>query len=407
VGIGPRDRDPGFVLRNARVWRDGSLLAADVAVRGDRVAAVAAPGVLEPHGREADLRGRILLPGLVNGHDHLDFSSFPPLGNPPYASVYEWAADVDAGAGDPAARAALAVPLVDRLFLGGIRNLLAGATAVAHHNPFHRSLAAADFPVRVLARYSFAHSPGMTPDLRRTYRTTDRRIPWMVHAAEGTDERCRSELELLAEANVLRQNTVIVHGISLAPQDAGRIAAARASVVWCPESNRRLYGSTAPVTSLRAAGVPLGLGSDSPVSGVRDPLSNLAAARREGVLGDTELIALATRETAAVARLTVGAVEERGAADLLAVGSLEELMEGRREAVTLVSVAGRVLYGEPEAMGALVPNRVGLTVDGAPRRLEARLGRRLARLLRAHGSLAGVPWLAGIRCDAELGRARS
>src|SRR6185295_8149229 len=108
--------------------------------------------------------------------------------HPPYPNVYAWARDVDAGVGDPIVAAALAVPLADRLFLGGLRNLLSGVTAVAHHNPFHRSMARKDFPVRVLEKYEFAHSAGLTPALRKSYRTTDRRIPWMVHAGEGTDE---------------------------------------------------------------------------------------------------------------------------------------------------------------------------------------------------------------------------
>jgi cytosine/adenosine deaminase-related metal-dependent hydrolase len=403
----PRSRDTGFALRNVSVWRDGRLARADVAVSGERVEAVAEPGRLAPRAREVDLEGRILLPGLVNGHDHLDFSTFPPLGRPPYASVYEWAADVNGGTGDPAARAALDVPLVDRLFLGGIRNLLAGATAVAHHNPFHRSLEAPEFPVRVLARYGFAHSPGLTPNLRRTYRTTDRRIPWMVHAAEGTDSRCAGELEHLSAANVLRQNTVIVHGISLGSDDAARIAAARAAVVWCPESNRRLYGSTAPIAVLRAAGVRVGLGSDSPVSGVRDPLSNLRAARREAVLDDTELIRMATEETAQVARLEVGAAEEGAPADFIAVPSIGELLDGRRESVALVTVGGRVLYGDACFMSALATESVPLWVDGVPRRIDARLGRRLFGLTRSHGPFSSVPWLAGIRPEPEEARAGS
>src|SRR6185295_1444945 len=112
-------------------------------------------------------------------------------------------------------------------------------TAVAHHNPWHRSLAE-DFPVRVLERYQFAHSPGLTPKLRATYRSTDRRIPWMIHAAEGTDERCRGEVEMLRGQNLIRQNTVIIHGIALAPEDAALLAGRHSCVVWCPESNRRL-----------------------------------------------------------------------------------------------------------------------------------------------------------------------
>jgi cytosine/adenosine deaminase-related metal-dependent hydrolase len=357
-----------------------------------------APGELSvADALSVDLEGRYVMPGLLNGHDHLDFSTFPPLGHPPYANVYEWARDVDAGAGDPAVTAALGVPLADRLFLGGLRNLLSGVTAVAHHNPFHRSMARKDFPVRVLEKYEFAHSAGLTPHLRKTYRTTDRRIPWMVHAGEGTDESSRREIDVLAEQNVLRQNTVIIHGIAFGADEARRMAVARAAFVWCPESNRRLYGATADVASFVAAGVKVGLGSDSPVSGVRDPLSNLAAARKEAVFSDDDLLRLATEGTAEAARLPLGGLAPGGVADLLAVTSREALFSGDRSAVALVVIGGRPLYGECALMLALQPNAASIRVDGALRCLEPEMARRAAGILKRHPALSRVPWLADVR----------
>jgi cytosine/adenosine deaminase-related metal-dependent hydrolase len=328
------------VLRNARLLDEGGRVA-DVAITGDRVAAVESPGVIEATEREADLSGRVLRPGIVNGHDHLDFSTLPPLVSGIYANAYDWAAALERRQEDPAVRVALAIPLADRLFLGGLRNLLAGVTAVAHHGAFHRSLARRDFPVRVLERYQYAHSPGLTRELRRTYRTTDRRIPWLIHVAEGTDERSRSELDLLVRENVLRQNTVMIHAIALPAERMAAVAEARASVVWCPESNRRLYGATADVAALRAADVRVGLGSDSPASGVRDALSNLAAARAEGVWPDADLLDLATIGSAEVARLPVGGVHPGAVADLMVAEATERLLAGERTAVSLVVVAGR------------------------------------------------------------------
>ena len=382
----------GLLLRRARCLEDGGW-SPPRDVRVHRGAVRATGGAA--HGEaEVDLEGRFLLPALVNAHDVLDLSTLPPLGRPPHASLYEWtrAAEEDVRHLAPA----LAVPLVDRLFLGGLRNLLAGVAAVLHHHPDHRSLGQADFPVRVQRRYGFAHSPGLTAALRRTYRTTDRRVPWLVRAVEGSDPGLRAELDVLAAANVLRQNTVIVHGTALAPEDAPRLAAARASVVWCPESDTRLYGRTAPFAALRDGGVAVGLGSDAPSAGARDALSNLAAARREGVLDDLALLRLATRDSAAVARLAPGGFENGAPADLLAVDSPERILEGDRLAVALLLVRGEVACGEPSLVGQAGRAAVVISVDGGRRSLAEPFARRLASILRRHPAARGAVWLSGV-----------
>jgi len=382
----------GLLLRRARCLEDGGW-SPPRDVRVHRGAVRATGGAA--HGEaEVDLEGRFLLPALVNAHDVLDLSTLPPLGRPPHASLYEWtrAAEEDVRHLAPA----LAVPLVDRLFLGGLRNLLAGVAAVLHHHPDHRSLGQADFPVRVQRRYGFAHSPGLTAALRRTYRTTDRRVPWLVRAVEGSDPGLRAELDVLAAANVLRQNTVIVHGTALAPEDAPRLAAARASVVWCPESDTRLYGRTAPFAALRDGGVAVGLGSDAPSAGARDALSNLAAARREGVLDDAALLRLATRDSAAVARFAPGGFEDGAPADLLAVDSPERLLEGDRLAVALLLVRGAVACGEPSLLAQAGRAAVAISLDGGRRALVEPLARRLATILRRHPAARGALWLSGV-----------
>jgi cytosine/adenosine deaminase-related metal-dependent hydrolase len=389
-----------LALRDAGVWDAGTLRPADLLVDKHHIAAAA--GGAGPE-RTASLGGRAVLPGMINAHDRLAFSSFPPLGRPPYASAYDWAADIDSGPAASDVTAALTVPLPDRLFLGGLRNLLAGATSVVHHDPYHRALGRRDFPVRVLSRYHFAHSPGLTPALRRTYRTTDRRIPWLVRAGEGTDDRCRAELQLLADANVLRQNTVVAHAVAFGEEDARRMAAARTCVVWCPESNRRLYAATANVRALRAAGVRIGLGSDSPMSGARDALSSLSAARAEGVLGDVELVDLATRTGAEVARMPLGGTAEGDPADLVVLASVESWLRGERPAIALVMVGGRALYGEPGLLDALGVRWAAASVDGAERALEETLAERAAGLLRRHPALAAVSWLEGIRFGPPRG----
>jgi cytosine/adenosine deaminase-related metal-dependent hydrolase len=364
---------------------------ADVALADRRITAIGLGVPPPPGATEIDVGGGVLLPALINAHDHLDAATFPPLGRPPYANLYDWTDDVARGE-DAAMRAALVVPLVDRLFLGGLRNLIGGVASVAHHGAFHRSLARPDFPVRVLERYQFAHSPGLTPALRKTYRSTDRRIPWFVHVAEGVDERSRGELAALAAVNALRHNTVIVHGIGLSASDGPRLAEAEACVVWSPESNRRLYGATAPVRELREAGVRLALGSDSPAAGVRDLLSTLATAGREGIFTEEELLALVTGQAAEVARLPATELGEGSGADLLVVESLPRFLSGDRGAIAGVWRDGALEYGRTEWL----PGGTPLRVDGATRALAAPAGGRMRALLRRYPQVRGAQWAAGV-----------
>jgi cytosine/adenosine deaminase-related metal-dependent hydrolase len=380
-----------LALAGARCFEGGAF-------REPRELRIARGVVVEAPERDpgaVDLGGRLVLPALVNAHDVLDQSTLPALGaKAPYRTVYDWTRDSAAEMEGHAE--ALAVPLVDRLFLGGVRNLLAGVASVLHHHADHRSLARDEFPVRVQRRYAFAHSPGLTPALRATYRTSDRRIPWLVRAAEGSDPGLRSELAVLAAANVLRQNTVIAHGTALEPEDAPALAAAGACLAWCPESDLRLYGRTAPAAALAGGGVRVGLGSDGAAAGARDLLSTLASARAAGGFEDAALVELATRGSATVARLPAGGFLEGEPADFLVTDSVAALLAGDRRAVSLLVVRGEAVYGVPELAAAAGRPTATVSVDGERRWLDEPLGRRLGSLLRRHPRARDAAWLAQV-----------
>jgi cytosine/adenosine deaminase-related metal-dependent hydrolase len=387
-----------LTLRNAALQTAaGTFRRADVSVVAGRVTVVAAPGTLRPAACDADLEGRLLLPGLVNAHDHLDLSTFPPLGSPPFADARGRAATIEGLVGSEAVRAALAPPPPDRLWLGGLRNLLCGATGVLHHGAWHRSLGGPEFPVRVQARYAFALSASLTEELRRTYRTTDRRIPWIVHAGEGQGDGPRRELDALERANVLRQNTVIARATAFGTAEAGRLAAARACVAWCPEAERWLFAATAAARILLDAGVRLGLGSDGADCGGRDLLSTLAAARAEGALDDAALIDLATTRSAEAARLAPCRFEPGDPADLVAVRSEAGLLAGDRRAISLVIVGGRPRLWEATLLNGPVPSAT-VRLDGEERILDRRTAARSRAILARHPRLAEHSlWLAGLR----------
>ena len=87
--------------------------------------------------------------------------------------------------------------LDDRVWVGGLKNLLAGVTTVCHHNPMHRVLRRR-FPVRVVERFGYSHSLQIDGDaVAASHRRTPSDWPWMIHAAEGLDDAAQAELDTL------------------------------------------------------------------------------------------------------------------------------------------------------------------------------------------------------------------
>ncbi len=265
---------------------------------------------------EIDVSDHIILPGLINAHDHLEFSLFPRLGRRRYPNAVAWAQDIYKPDKSPV-KDHLRVPKPVRLQWGGIQNLINGVTTVAHHNPYD-PVFDRRFPVRVVRRYGWAHSLHFSPDLVKSYRATPARYPFIVHAAEGTDASARAEIETLETKGVLSPRTVLVHGTGL---DSGGLEIVRrhgSSIIWCPTSNLFTLGQTLSAEVLRS-GVPIALGTDSSLTSQGGMAEELKVAR-EFVPAD-DLYAMVAWRAAQILRLTSGEGEIRkgGVADLIAV----------------------------------------------------------------------------------------
>jgi len=271
-----------------------------------------------PHERNLDMGGFLLLPGLINAHDHLEFNLFPRLGSRLYANALDWAADIYRPAQSPV-REHLSVPKPVRLYWGGLRNLLSGVTTVAHHNPFDEATFDARFPTRVLRRFAWAHSLDFSHDLTERYRKAPAYFPFILHAAEGTDAEASSEIARLDALGVLDPRTVLVHAIAVGPREIALLQERRCSIVWCPGSNLALYGRTLSRAVFDSV-IPIALGTDSALTSHTDLCDELRLAHSLGI--DSErLYRMVTTDAASILRLTNGEGEIRngGAADLIAV----------------------------------------------------------------------------------------
>jgi hypothetical protein len=161
-----------------------------------------------PHDHDVvvDLEGSFVLPGLINAHDHLELNHYGRLKcRDRYENATAWIDDLRPALQDDARiRQNRAYPLRDRLFIGGLKNLLAGVTTVAHHNPIYRELTGR-FPVRVVKSFGWAHSfamegrpVGADGELGRrvadAFRETPDAMPFILHAAEGVDRAAAEEI---------------------------------------------------------------------------------------------------------------------------------------------------------------------------------------------------------------------
>ncbi len=251
-----------------------------------------------------DLAGYAVYPGLVNAHDHIEMNHYPRTKfRPVYTNAAQWAADFTPQLEQEPFRTLRQMPLDEQCRVGGLKNLRSGVTTVAHHNPLHKPLRRADFPMRVVQRYGWAHSFALERrDLRATYRQTPRNAAWMIHLAEGTDEMAANELAQLEALGLLRANTVMIHGVGLSAKDRARAIKVGAGLVWCPSTNLYLLGQTAQVREFAESHL-LALGSDSRLTADGDLLDELRAAHAAEQLTPAQLFRAVTSDAARLIRV--------------------------------------------------------------------------------------------------------
>jgi cytosine/adenosine deaminase-related metal-dependent hydrolase/ubiquinone/menaquinone biosynthesis C-methylase UbiE len=350
-----------------------------------------------------NLNGYVVLPGLINAHDHLEFGLFPNLGRGPYGNAEEWATDIQRAESTEIERQRR-VPKDVRLWWGAIRNLLCGVTTVCHHNPLAPELLGDAFPVRVLTRFGWAHSLAMDNDIPAKFRAAASDAPFILHAAEGMDARSTNEVFELDRMQALDGRSVLVHGLALTPEGISLLNRRGASLVWCPTSNRFLFGRTHTPEVLSDL-TRVVLGSDSPLTAAGDLLDEVRFAYSEAGVEPDELYRMLFTRPGRVFRLEhgEGSLIPGAAADLIAVrdtgvSPARTVVGLKSEDIELVMVAGRVQLASQTMMeglpGEMTTGLQGLEVDGQIRWIRAPLGRLFAEAERALG------------CDLKIGRKR-
>jgi cytosine/adenosine deaminase-related metal-dependent hydrolase len=341
-------------VERARVVHHDRVRSEPLAFEAGRVVPAGAGGF------RVDLRDHFVFPGLINAHDHLQLNNIPCVAHDrPYENSYDWIDAMDAHRQRADVAAAMAVPSDVRHWHGGLKNLLAGATTVAHHDPAHRVLDDEHFPVALLREFGWSHSLGLGaepprygPAVRASFLATPPNQPWIIHLAEGTDAIAARELSSLDEMGCLASNTVLVHGVGLTSADVACVIEAGAAVVWCPASNIEMLGRTLDPRRLFEAG-RLTLGTDSRLTGSRDLLEELRAAAVCCDIAPHQLLRLVTHDASSVLRLNdLGALAFGRRADAVIVRAGADpyatLLKSRRSDLRAVVRGGIPLVADPD-----------------------------------------------------------
>jgi cytosine/adenosine deaminase-related metal-dependent hydrolase len=245
-----------------------------------------------PAGEAADERfdGAVILPGLVNAHTHLEYAAMGGFGDG--MAFGPWIEDhirrkaatgaedslEQARAGAAACLRSGVTTIADCAYSGAVADAAAeaGLRAIVYIEGF------SDWPDlkgRTEARIDATTTtelvrPGISPHAPFTVTLDDYRmlvglarergLPVATHLLESA----RETQHLDAFAEVLGPDTVAIHVVLADPSDIELMAQLDVPAVHCPRSNALLGCGIAPLPELLAAGVRVGLGTDSPSSAI-------------------------------------------------------------------------------------------------------------------------------------------
>ena len=151
-----------------------------------------------------------------------------------------------------------------------------------------------------------------------------------------------SPVAYLLQLGVLAPGTpcLCVHCVQVSDGDVALIRSVAAAVAHCPLSNRAHGHGTAPLPALRAAGIPVGLGTDSVVS--VGALDLWAEAEAAGIRGEEALRMLTIEGARALGwEREIGSLEVGKAADMAV---LSDGARVRPSGALLTVVAGRIVH---------------------------------------------------------------
>ena len=293
------------------IYQDGS-----VAVRGDSIVAVGPRSDVEAryHGAKViDARGRLVLPGFINGHTHVPMTLFRGIHDD--VTLNDWlykyifpaeaknvneefvrwgtrlaaAEQIRAGVTTFADMYYFEDAIAEETKAAGMRGVL-GETFIDFPAPDNKSEAEMlAYTEKFLKRWQGDALIHAAPAPHSIYTCSKKTLqdaaalarkyhaPILIHVSEMKKEWEDSEKQngmspvaYLDSIGVLGPDVVAAHCIFVDAADRKVLAERRVGCVHNPSSNMMIASGVSPVPEMRAAGVAVGLGTDGPAGSNND-----------------------------------------------------------------------------------------------------------------------------------------
>jgi 5-methylthioadenosine/S-adenosylhomocysteine deaminase len=310
--------------------------------------------------------GCAAFPAIVNLHDHFNGNYLPKVGpsnGDYYLNWSHWEKDLRNSNVIKVERAKTTVD--QRYMLSAYKNLFSGVTTVNDHwphelnEPFIPRL-----PIRVIRDYALAHECSSF-DLKwgdgiqiEHERAVQKGVPFITHLEEGFDEETQRGVEILEELGCFDDHDIFIHCIGLSDEDIAKIAKAGATVGWCPQSNVFMFNLTCKIRKIMAAGINVGLGTDTTATGSVNILEEMRFAREmyRKMYGEDlsarVLTEMVTVNPAKAFRMQneIGSITEGKLADVLVIrlkkdDPYESLVDLKTEDIELLIMEGAPILG--------------------------------------------------------------
>jgi len=240
--------------------------------------------------KKSRLEDSIAYPPFINSHDHLVGNWYPKAGtHAPYVNSHIWVKDMRESDSvkernkfwvNDGQFNLLAEKPSTLVWLGVYKNIFSGVGTVQDHAPVQTHEYYQQFPINVIEKFRQCHSITLGnwwggEEIQKEMELTQGKMPFIIHLGEGLDNDTTSEFTRLRDMGLLKNNTIIIHGISLTEKEIQECAKVGASISWCPSSNIFLIGKTIDIEKCLHYKVNIVIGTDSSLTGSENLFSEL------------------------------------------------------------------------------------------------------------------------------------